>query len=263
MIESMPQEVEASLVLVGGDPRHLRQELGALKELGVYHLEKRASVVIRDAYLDTPNSDLLGRRLSLRLRVMNGMPRITLKGDTPKSERFLKVRTELELNWTRESLEQVFSLLSDQEIRLAIPEIDWCDAEPLTALGACGLTVIQERATERMLCDVMGDNGSEPLAEMAIDAVTYHLQRRILHDEVEIELKGGRDPALIRQLIDLLRDRYPGQLERWSIAKLTLGMLLERLAESGQLKALLTQDGRLSRAAYGALRSAAMGAGLP
>ena len=258
----MPTEVEASLVLIGDDPLGTRQALAELERLGGYRLEARPGLVIRDAYVDTASSDLLRKRFSLRLRAVDGRPRITLKGETPKSEKVLKVRSEVELDWSRAGLEQILAVLDIRGIRLQAREDAWLNAEPMDVLCAHGLEVIQERATERMRRDVVAAAGSEALAEMAIDAVTYQLGRAIRHDEVEIELKGGGEPDVVRELICLLRARFPHQLEPWSIAKLTLGVLLERLALAGKLDAMLTGDGRLSRDAYGALLEAARGAGM-
>ena len=251
----MPTEVEASLAIVAGDPEAVAAELAGLRELGRYRLLPRPEKRIRDIYLDTPDGQLLRHLVSVRLRESNDKVLVTLKGDDPSAGAGIKVRRELELPWSEDALAQVLAALAGDGIRL-LDEPTEREASPLARLIARGLVVVQERSTRRAVRDVVAaeDATAAPLAEMVIDRVHFGAAgRTIRHSEVEIELKAGQDRALIGEMQETLCALLPGRLLPWSVAKLTLGMWLERMLAQGALEPYLAADGRLLPEAYPAI----------
>ena len=255
-------EMEASLLVSGHDPEGFIAQMAGLGELADYALTPCRQVRIHDRYLDTPEGVLLSRLLSLRLREVDDKPKITLKGDTPQSGAALKVRSELEVDWSQAGLEAVLAELERQGVSLDPPS--WQpDAEPLAALLACGLRVIQDRATRRRILDAHRPGMADPVAEIALDAVAFHLRSCLVrHFEVEVEAKGSGTPEDVQALVKELMARFPDRLGLWSIAKLTLGVLLERLEEGGHLGQMV-RDGRLLPEAYAGIMAAARRQGLP
>jgi len=246
-------EVEASLLICGPNPQAIADEVAALEQLGSYLLQRRPERRIRDIYLDTPRRSLSARALSLRLREVNDILKMTLKGGAPGSESGLKVRSELERDWEDDALTAMLAELARHGVHLKPSRPMGNMADPLEVLKAHGLTIIQERATYRRVRDVVPTHprSGPPAAEFVIDAVSFRFpQRDIRHYEVEIELAADQDRSLLRQLVASLQGIFAGRLCPWSLPKLTLGLRLEALLRQGRLRGLIAQDGTLTPAAY-------------
>lgn len=263
---AMPTEVEASLAIAALDPGAAARKLAGLRRLGRYRLLPRPPRQIRDTYVDTPDMELARRLVSLRLRQANDDLVLTLKGDDASAGPGLKVRRELELPWSEEGLERIWAELAGYGVRLLGEPARREDA-PLARLRERGLVVLQERATRRLVRDVVAAanaaaEAAEPLAELVIDRVdfTFH-GRTIRHREVEVELKAGRERALVSELLTALSAKAPGTLLPWSVPKLALGLWLERMLLAGALEAWLAPDGALLPEAYPAILAFGRGGG--
>ena len=249
--EAIPIEVEAALVICDANPQDVVERLAAMQHLGGYRLYPCPEKRIHDIYLDTPGNALAARMLSLRLREVNGIFKLTLKGEAGQEASDLKTRRELERDWADGALESIAAELASYGVHLPVSE-SVPETKPLAALLARGLNIIQERSTHRIVREVTRDPspGASPVAELAIDAVLYHLARDIRHHEVEIELAAGEPPATARQLSASLQAAFPGRLRPWTRAKLTLGMWLRDLLQQGRMEGIIAEDGTLPPDAY-------------
>jgi inorganic triphosphatase YgiF len=242
------QEIELALVIYGQQPQRIVDELAALGELGSYTLRPTEARAICDTYVDTPDGTLGARQLSLRVRQVNGRERLTLKGGAEAAQG-LKVRRELELAYSPEALQTVRAELEREGVSIPVSPAAFSSEGALAVLRSWGLTVIQERRNDRQTREVIA--GGAILAELTLDAVTFCFGGQpIRHYEIEIELKPGVSPQAAREAADLLRARFPGRLRPWTVAKLTLGMWLERLQAEGKLARYLRADGTLAPEVY-------------
>jgi len=248
----VPQEVEAALVVTAQAPHAVLEEIAARSSLGDFSLCPRPDRQIHDTYYDTPDSVLGARCFSLRLRRVAGRVLVTLKGAAASADAALKTRQEMEAEWSAATLHSVLAALARHAIHLPPPSsLD----DPSQSLAALGLCVIQERHTHRRPREVSRGVGTPVLAEMALDAVTFHLPgQEVRHCEIEVEAAHGATPADIKEISLALREAYPGCLQPWPFAKLALGFALLRLQQEGCLNALLTPQGTLRPVAYRLLR---------
>lgn len=245
------QEIELALVICAPQPQRIVDKLGALTELGSYSLRPAEDKAICDIYVDTPDGALGTRQLSLRVRQVNGRERLTLKGGA-EAVSGLKVRRELELDYEPEALLAIRAELEREGVHFPAAEMAFRQEGALAALRSWGLVVIQERRNSRQAREVTTDGAI--VAEMTLDAVTFCFRGPpIRHYEIEIELKPGVSPQAAREVAELLRARFPDSLRPWTVAKLTLGMWLERLQAEGKLARYLRADGTLAPDVYEAM----------
>ena len=247
----MPQEVEAALVVVAQAPHAVLDQIATRSSLGGFLLCPHPDRQIHDTYYDTTDSALGARCFSLRLRRLDGRVLLTLKGAAAGADATLKTRRELEAEWSAATLHDVLAELAQHGIHLPSPPL----GDPSQSLTALGLHIIQERHTHRRPREVSRGMGAPVLAEMALDAVTFHLPgREVRHCEIEVEAAHGATPADVKEISRALQEAYPGRLQPWPFAKLTLGFALLRLQQEGCLERLLTPQGTLRPVAYRLLR---------
>jgi len=158
-------------------------------------------------------------------------------------------REEIEAPWSATALDRVRTLLAARGIRLGAAS---AAADPFAALRAMGLETLQERTTHRRLRDALDPDGAR-LAELAIDAVTYHLAAGAVgHHEVEIEAKARQGADYLPRAVAALRARFGDSLTPWLRGKLETGLAISRLLAAGDARALLA-DGHLTPDAYARL----------
>ncbi len=246
------REVEAKLVIRSDRPRSVAEEIASQAVVGRFRLLPRGTLALQDTYFDTRSEDLRRAGASVRIRAVDGARWITLKGAAAKDAASGTVeRDETELPWSREALDRVVVALSALGVRLSASTAKIKGHDPVSALRALGLRVIQDRATERRVRDVVGEEGGDPLAELVVDSVRYELGgREAWHHEVEVEAKGPGGVTMVREVAETLRARFPDALRPWTKGKLSTGRVLERLRLSGELERLLGPDGSLTSAAY-------------
>lgn len=266
-----PLEVEAALVVCSPAPLVVRERLAALTALPGFRLLPRPELSLGDTYVDTPDRALAARGVALRVRTVDGAAALlTYKAHVRRTSAAVE-RVEIEAPWSPAALDAVLAELARNGLRLARPDPHEPDGEPrnlagrdpLPVLLGLGLEVVQARVNQRIPRDVVPEDGPEgPVAELAIDAVAYHLPAGVarLH-EVEVEAKGaggaelakgapGGDPATVQQVTTALRQRFGDELAPWPHGKLATGHAIQTLLAAGRLDGLRDPDGTLRPAAF-------------
>lgn len=241
-------EIEATLVILSEKPDEIVKSIVGLRAIGDYELVHEKRKLIRDVYFDNIDSSLSDRKISLRLREINGKYWITTKGQGRLNKWGALERSELELDWSKESLESIFRELDDAGVALNQPDWEFDGVSPMDMLLKAGLRIIQHRENCRRVRNVVKEG--EFLAEMAIDSVIYHFDEiNISHFEVEIEAKKG-DDEIFEALIDNLLEMYKPCLRRWKYGKLATGKGIERLLRDVGIGELVGENGCLKPAGY-------------
>ena len=245
-------EVEAVLI-IKGDVDAVLKELAGLRSILNYRLEPGQSKTIHDRYFDTIDRRLRKRGANLRIREMDGSLFISVKSHTRRTLRGATARREIEVPWSKQNL---LSLIKDLELEadLAFPERQFSDADPLAAMEATGLQLVQDRETRREVRNVSSVRKPDlVLAELAIDRVTYHIGNyNISIFEVEVEEKAKGSSSVISDLTKALLQAYQPSLQKWSHGKFVTGLAIQRLLETEPADNLLGQD-RLKPEALGTI----------
>ena len=245
-------EVEAVLI-IKGDVDAVLKELAGLRSILNYRLEPGQSKTIHDRYFDTIDRRLRKRGANLRIREMDGSLFISVKSHTRRTLRGATARREIEVPWSKQNL---LSLIKDLELEadLALPERQFSDADPLAAMEATGLQLVQDRETRREVRNVSSVRKPDlVLAELAIDRVTYHIgNHNISIFEVEVEEKAKGSSSVISDVTKALLQAYQPSLQKWSHGKFVTGLAIQRLLETEPADNLLDQD-RLKPEALGTI----------
>ena len=245
-------EVEAVLI-IKGDVDAVLKELADLRSILNYRLEPGQSKTIHDRYFDTIDRRLRKRGANLRIREMDGSLFISVKSHTRRTLRGATARREIEVPWSKQNL---LSLIKDLELEadLALPERQFSDADPLAAMEATGLQLVQDRETRREVRNVSSVRKPDlVLAELAIDRVTYHIgNHNISIFEVEVEEKAKGSSSVISDVTKALLQAYQPSLQKWSHGKFVTGLAIQRLLETEPADNLLGQD-RLKPEALGTI----------
>jgi inorganic triphosphatase YgiF len=245
-----PREVEGKLLLSSASAADTHARLVALRSVGSHTLVPEDPLRVNDAYLDLVGGELGRQRIGLRLRRSDGGVRLTLKADSHDTST-VSDRLEIEAPWGRGVVDDVFAELSRHGIAVPRPaSVDGRD--PLDILAGAGFAPVQVRELSRIPRAVVRTSGGlEPVAEMAIDTVTYHLDGEDLSlREVEVEAKGPGGLDVVEEVTAALLAAFPGQLRRWSHGKFPTGEALRDLHASGDLAGLLDGSGGLHPPAY-------------
>ena len=245
-------EVEAVLI-IKGDVDAVLKELADLRSILNYRLEPGQSKTIHDRYFDTIDRRLRKRGANLRIREIDGSHFISVKSHTRRTLRGATARREIEVPWSKQNL---LSHIKDLELEadLALPERQFSDADPLAAMDATGLQLVQDRETRREVRNVSSVRKPDlVLAELAIDRVTYHIgNHNISIFEVEVEEKAKGSSSVISDLTKALLQAYQPSLQKWSHGKFVTGLAIQRLLETEPADNLLGQD-RLKPEALGTI----------
>ena len=245
-------EVEAVLI-IKGDVDAVLKELAGLRSILNYRLEPGQSKTIHDRYFDTIDRRLRKRGANLRIRELDGSLFISVKSHTRRTLRGATARREIEVPWSKQNL---LSLIKDLELEadLALPERQFSDADPLAAMEATGLQLVQDRETRREVRNVSSVRKPDlVLAELAIDRVTYHIgNHNISIFEVEVEEKAKGSSSVISDVTKALLQAYQPSLQKWSHGKFVTGLAIQRLLETEPADNLLGQD-RLKPEALGTI----------
>jgi triphosphatase len=241
----MPER-EAKLVVTAERPEVVAEAIARLARLAGRPLRDAGTAAIRDVYLDTPDGALRARRDSLRVRVQNGQPFLTLKGPGRSVGPGITERDELETPWSGEAYTRCLDVLGARGIAL---RRDVPGADPVAALLRAGLSRVQERETHRRLRHA-DDGGGAPMAELAVDEVTFRVDSGVVrHHEVEIEAKAPAGSDYLPLAVAELLASFPSALVPWRYGKLATGLAIERLLALPD-GAEMVADGHLTPAAY-------------
>jgi hypothetical protein len=241
-----PIEAEVTLVVVADPPEPVADAVAALRELEGFPIIPAPDESIRDRYFDTPDRRLAGR--SLRVREVNGEGRITIKGPPQPGAHVGVRRIEHEQPWP----EPAWALLRAEfggtlDVPAALPA-----SEPVPALEAIGLAVVQDRSTMRRVRAILPRSGARGrLAELAVDAVVYDLDGlAVRHFELELEAKSHEGEAALGALALHVLGLFVDDLRPWHMGKLATGEALARLIRARGAESVLTGDGRVRPAVY-------------
>ena len=246
-------EIEATLMVYSPEPQVILSQISALTSVAVYELLPAGIRLIRDSYLDTGDDALQAGRLALRVREIDSTYLLTLKGPGHTTDSLGVAREEIEEEWSLDAFSQVMSELADRGISIRKPNQKSERADPLEVAGSAGFKVVQERETRREIRNLVlsGDKAEEILAELAIDSVVYRfMDREFRLHEVEVELKGKGDGAVLRDVVQGLRSMWEHELRDWPHSKLATGKAIEQLLESGELQGMIDKHDHLHREAY-------------
>jgi inorganic triphosphatase YgiF len=249
-------ETETTLLVVGSRPSELFEELASRREVAGRRVLSRRRRCLDDLYLDTPEGELAGREIALRLRRVGGEPGrtlITVKGPASVHPDGRMERRELESPWSAGALEEALEALEALGARLPRAETSAFRAEARDSLAPLGLEIVQERGNERCALLLGGEarEVAEATAELDLDMVTYRLPARwVRHFEIEIEARGAAGPAALGALAGALLEGSPDELLLWPHSKTATGEALGRLEGEGTLSALLDRSDRPTREGY-------------
>jgi inorganic triphosphatase YgiF len=242
------QEVESALIAVSENVQTLRTKLAALRELDGWLLTPRADENIVDEYVDTADERLGSRHVALRVRRLDGSPRLTLKGPTRRRSGAASTRFEIERPWSTRAAQQALRGLVDLGVPLARRTASRAWRSPEDFTRALGLEPRQRRETTRQPRDVYRKEAStgRPLAELALDTVTYSIGRRKVRVfEVEVEAKRRDGVEAADRVTQRLLESWAG-LRPWRHSKLATGLALEALEGQGKLADLVATGGFLT-----------------
>ncbi len=214
MASKATEELEFKLAVVGPDPAGTLDRIAGLDRIGRWALSRPSSHLIHDVYWDSPDGALARKRITLRLRRIDGELRFTTKG-AGRSDRGLFRRREIELPATWTNWQQVRDSLQTQGVSLRSDREEL--GKPAAWLERAGLTVTQDRITERRVRFALVDG--ERIAEVALDFTRYQFATRTAEfREVEIErLAGAPDHA--REIGEALMATLPDRLEPATMGK--------------------------------------------
>ncbi|MCC7371924.1 MAG: CYTH domain-containing protein [Chloroflexi bacterium] len=231
-------EVELKLTVTGNDPDKLLDEIATIVSLGGVRLADAREHQLRDIYWDTADYGLRARKLSLRLREIDGRQVFTVKGGTSSSEGLFR-RYELETPASAQNWQDVCAVFHDEGVDLArVNGLAGAGTSPDDWLRAAGLHPTQDRSTRRTAIHAYDDaHGDQPLAELALDRTRFDFGRVLVdYWEIEIEELGNHGDEVPRLLGQALRERYPDRLEPSTMGKYSRGLAIEReLRTTGQL----------------------------
>lgn len=209
---------------------------------------------MHDIHLDTPDGQLTARRLALRVRTVAAARQLALKGPSVDIAGGGVARSEREWVWSGETLAIAMEALASAGVRLPPPAAGPAGRGVHDTLRRVGLTLIQDRQTRRTIRDIVAAEGGPVLAELAIDAVVFHLPGcDVRHHEVEIEAASREGEQAMQSVGRALMARFAPALRHRVGSKLAIGRGIERLYRAGALDALLGSDGALTPAAYDVL----------
>jgi inorganic triphosphatase YgiF len=246
-----PREVEAALIVCSDAPLAIEGRIADLRTLAEFSFWPRDTETIEDIYFDTQDRALQARLIALRIRRSDSKVLLTVKADS-RPVGASADRLEIESEWSPAALHNALSELRDRGVGVPGSPGDLSSIDPTAVMASLGLEEVQARVTTRTPRGVVArGEGTEPVAELAIDAVTYRFREgQVRLHEVEVEAKGKGDASTVERITAGLLKAFPAQLQPWAYSKLATGKAIEKLLADGRLAGLLGRDNVLRSAAY-------------
>ena len=249
-------EIETTLAICTDSPDLIVSEVENLSEVGKYRLTPRPDMEIRDVYFELPERRLRSIGCGLRLRVVDGVQLITLKGRAEDIAGGGLSREEIELAWSLESMDIILARLAELGLTLTPPDStsEWHD--PHSIVSQMGFVVDQTRSTIRRPREVTDSVSTAAVAELAIDSVVYHLQfGAVRHHEIEVEAKGGGTIEIIQEVSNALLACWPDSLRAWHFGKRSTSRAVDSLVAERGPSGIISASGDLLPGAYDLIRS--------
>jgi hypothetical protein len=249
------KETETTLVIQSESPRLIANDIAALPSIGGYKLLSRGSLAMKDVYLDSIDELLESRQAGLRIRKIGHEILIAFKGPPEYREQDVVERLEIEAPWSHDVLDRILGELVELGIgmpdRATFPAKIDEGADPVSVMKRMGFEVAQKRTTDRTIRNVVESEPETVMAELAIDAVVYHLCGfDINHFEVELEVKGEGGIESVNSVVGILEGMYGRHLRKWKYSKLVTGRAMEKLLKYRAMKRYFEENGDLKPAAY-------------
>ncbi len=223
------EEIEAKLLVRSTEMERVKPELLSLRSVGPYALREPPDPVthIQDTYYDTPDWDLRRRGMSLRVRKRDGATKITLKGQRSQ-DGAVHTREELEEELDAKATASTLMLLGHRGVireDLVESAIAGGTADPLAALGLCGLSPTAGVDNTRRLRDVIADRVA--VASLSFDDIRLSCGPRSERQlEIEIEAKTASARSVVEEMARELQRRYRGAIEPARFSKLERALRL-------------------------------------
>jgi hypothetical protein len=250
-------EIEATLAICSSAPEPIANELACLRAVGRYQLMPRPELAILDVYLDLADHTLRSRGFGLRVRRIDDLQLITLKGRPEEVAGGGRRREEIDLTWSEDSLNSIVERLAKAGLALVLPEevCEWND--PLTVLSQIGFIAEHKRNTRRRPRDVTSDRiSTSVIAELVVDSVSFQFQcGDVRHHEIEIETKGDGGVVAMQHISEELLAGWPDALRVWDHGKRSTGKAVEALIAERGTMGLISATGDLVPEAYDLISS--------
>ena len=235
----MEIELETTLLIDSPRSEAILYHLADIDRIGPYEIVSKGSITIFDRYFDTRDKTFMKKRAALRLRQIGPTVMLCMKAKEYVNEWGGIERVEIEEAWCEETLEKIICALDDTSLEM--DNLAFGEGDPAHTLNCLGLQCIQGRQTDRIIRDIMNPESISfaRCAEMALDTVHYRIDdRHFRHFEVEIEAKNDSKGQHIKEIVDLLKAEFPGELRRWDHNKLMTGYALESLVRKRNIHSL-------------------------
>ncbi len=243
MRKRQPRETEAAFVIRSNAAERIAKEIAALDAVGGYRLVPQETQKIRDIHFDTPDRALEKQRFGLRIRQVNGKTLITLKGPSRKNGA-IRARLEIEAAWSQKGLARVIAELRDRKVELRNARGVFNRAEPLETMTRLGLQVVQDRQTRRQVRNVLAKKTDAVVAELAVDAVSFHFGRQVVRFR-EIEIEAKQSGARLADVIKPLQQMFKPTLRAWE-GKYATGRVVKELLKKESPRKLLDGGNNLT-----------------
>ena len=257
MKESKEKEIEASLILYGEFLEKNIKKLSGLKKIANYYLSRKKTQHIHDIYFDTRSNDLLDAGFGLRIRNINGKDKITLKGNSKRTNWGSVQRMEIEHDWGEQGWFDIISFLKKNITHLKF-ETDFDDSvNAITMLRQHGFKIIQERKNKRVSRFVCIKQKCEtPIAELSVDSLIFILKdSKINSFEIEIELTQSDNLNVLKSLMEELISLFTPGAQVWEFSKLSTGRAIQHLWNQEILQNTLEKKNRLTQRSYEKIRA--------
>jgi inorganic triphosphatase YgiF len=236
-------ERELTLLVSSDNPNGMLSKIGDIVSIDYYRLLPAGSFRISDYYFDTPAGELSKHRWALRIRREGEQVLITAKGPSREGNGGILERIEMELQWSQKAFDTLSNLLTTQGLLISGFRKIKSPDNALKTLVNAGLIVIQERKTSRIIKHIRHITKNQAIAELALDRVIYHFDKRALrHYEIEIESKGKEGASVVQYVAEYLLRLYPDSLRKWPHTKLATGSAIQALLNEKSFENTITAD---------------------
>ena len=256
MTATKEREIESSIIIYGESPEKNIKRLSGLKRIGNYYLSGESTQLIHDIYFDTNSNDLLKGGFGLRIRNINEEVKITLKGNSKRTNWGGVQRMQIERDWGKRGWLHVIAHLKKKIAHLKIEDRFADSLNAVTMLQQAGFKIIQERKNKRVSRFVCAEKECVVrIAELAVDSLTFILKDSEIYSfEVEIELKQNDNLNILKSLMDELLILFAPNAQVWEFSKLSTGRAMQQLWDKGVLQKTVDKKKRLTQRSYDIIR---------